>query len=240
MRQGLSLCVTLVGGGLLPPISIPDRYKPGLSVLGRMPQADFDLVYASLKTSPAPPKGQKELTAWLSSEAKNVSAPDLKRMIDTLASLHRLRTRSNTQPDILANDVVEAASKDGYFQGVSSDVLGDRLARLLALDSLSLVDAKAKELQLEAEHAFCDTRIVTDLRPVFGGNVAGSPEAMIIVHTLKIGYHDSGEQKHKEMYFSLDADDIIKLTEALKRAQDKTRILKAKMDSVGIPTVDLS
>jgi len=141
---------------------------------------------------------------------------------------------------VLANDVAEAASKDGYFQGVSTDILRDRLSRLLGLDSLNLVDAKAKELQLEAEHMFCDTRIVTDLRPVFGGNVADSPEAMIIVHTLKIGYHDAGDQKHKEMFFSVDADDIAKLAEALKRAQDKTKVLKAKMDSVGIPTVDLS
>jgi hypothetical protein len=224
----------------LPPINIPDRYKPGLSVLGKMPEADFDLVFASLKSSPGPPKGQKELTTWLSSETKAVSPTDLKRLIDTLASLYRLRTRSETKADILANDVVEAASKDGYFQGVSTDSLRGRLERLLTLDSLNLVDAKAKELQLEAEHTFCDTRIVTDLRPVFGGNVAGSPEAVIIVHTLKIGYHDAGEQKHKEMYLSIDADDIVKLSEALKRAQEKTKVLKAKMDSVGIPIVDVS
>jgi hypothetical protein len=240
MRQRLSLCVTLLCGGFLPPIKIPDRYKPGLSVLGRMPEADFDLIFTSLKTPPVPSKGQKELTAWLSSEAKAVSPSDLKGMVDSLASLYRLRTRSETKPEALANDVADAALKDGYFHGISTDVFKDRLVRLLGLDSLNLVDAKAKELQLEAERTFCDTRIVTDLRPVFGGNVAGSPEAMIIVHTLKIGYHDAGDQKHKEIYFALDADDIAKLAEVLKRAQEKTRVLRAKMESVGIPTLDLS
>jgi hypothetical protein len=230
----------LLSGGFLATIRIPDRYKPGLSVLGRMSETDFDLVFAGLKASPAPSKGQKELTAWISSEAKTLIPTDLKRMIDALASLYRLRTRSEVSPDVLANDVKDAAAKDGYFQGLSADILRDRLVQLLALDSLNVVDAKAKELQLEAEHRFCDTRIVTDLRPVFGGNVVGTPEAMIIVHTLKIGYHDSNDQKHKEMYFALDADDLAALSEALKRAQDKTKALKAKMDSVGIATVDLS
>jgi hypothetical protein len=176
----------------------------------------------------------------LSSEAKAVSAADLKGLVHALASLYRLRSRSDITAEVLANDVAEATSKDGYFQGISPDLTRDRLARLLALDSLNLIDAKAKELQSEAERTFCDTRIVTDLRPVFGSNVAGSPDAMIIVHTLKIGYHDAGDQKHKEMYFALDTDDIGKLAEALRRAQDKTKALKAKMDSVGIPTVDLS
>jgi hypothetical protein len=105
---------------------------------------------------------------------------------------------------------------------------------------LNLVDAKAKELQLEAEHTFCDARVVTDLRPVFGGNISDSPEAMILVHTLKLGYHDSGSQTHKEMYLALDADDVVKLAEILRRAQEKTKTLKGKMDSAGIRVIDLT
>lgn len=218
-------------------IKIPDRYKAGLVVLSDLPDAIFGEVIASLNAMPSPSKGQKELTAWVSSEAKGVSLPDLQNLVETLASLYRLRVKSGVKPDVLAADVAEAASKDSALS-VSADALKERLTRLLAIESLNLVDAKAKELQLEAEHTFCDARIITDLRPVFGGNVSDSPEAMIIVHTLKLGYHDSLSQTHKEMYIAVDADDVAKLTETLKRAEKKSRTLKEKLGSAGIRLIE--
>ncbi len=111
--------------------------------------------------------------------------------------------------------------------------------RLLGIDALNLVDVKAKELQTEAEHIFCEARMITDLRPVFGSNVTDSPEAMIIVHTLKLGYHDFQSQTHREMYVAMDADDIAKLIEVLQRAEKKTKTLKDKMASIGMRLLDL-
>src|SRR6185437_9861138 len=166
----------------------------------------------------------KELVAWISSEMGDVKQADIQNLVETLSSLYLVRLRSSVKPEQLATDVAQSFRE--MDNAVSADILKDRLTTLLALDSLNLVDAKAKELQIEAEHAFCDSRILTDLRPVFGSNVSDSPEAMIIVHTLKIGYHDSRSQKHREMYIALDADDINNLAEVLKRAQDKGKSLK--------------
>ncbi|MFY9951431.1 MAG: hypothetical protein WAK27_22210 [Candidatus Sulfotelmatobacter sp.] len=220
-------------------IKIPDRYKPGLAVLAALPEEVFNQVIATLDTTPSAPRGQKELTAWLSSEAKSVTPTDLRKLVDTLASLYRLRVKSNVTSEVLATDVADAASKDARL-GTSADIVRSRLTQLLAINALNLVDAKARELQLEAEHSFCDARMITDIRPVFGSNVSDSPEAMIIVHTLKLGYHDSASQTHKEMYVALDEDDIVTLTTLLKRTQDKTKALKKQMASVGIELVDIT
>jgi hypothetical protein len=220
-------------------IKIPDRYKPGLAVLATLPEEVFNQVVAALDTTPSVPRGQKELTAWLSSEAKNVTPTDLRRLVDALASLYRLRVKSNVTPEILATDVAGAASKDAQL-GASADIVRSRLTQLLAINALNLVDAKARELQLEAEHSFCDARMITDIRPVFGSNVSDSPDAMIIVHTLKLGYHDSASQTHKEMYVALDEDDLVTLATLLKRTQDKTKTLKKQMASVGIELVDIT
>jgi hypothetical protein len=226
--------------GVLASLRIPDRYKSGLAVLTALPDDVLEKIITGLGANPLPQKGtEKELSAWVSSEAKGVSLPDLQKLVGTLVSLYRLRVKSGVTPDQLALDVAEAASKDASVSA-SPDILQKRLARLLTLTSFNLSEAKAKELQLEAEHGFCEARIITDLRPVFGGNISDSPEAMIIVHTLKLGYHDSISQTHKEMYIALDADDIAKLAEILKRSEEKTKTLKEKMNSVGIRVIDLT
>jgi hypothetical protein len=225
----------------LPSIKIPSRYKAGLAVLAALSEDGFNEVIASLNATPFPPKGQKELAVWVSSKALGVSLNDLQRLIETMASLYRLRIKSEVKPEVLAKDVAEAASKDAAITiNGPADILEERLKRLLTVESFNLVDAKAKELQLEAEHTFCDARIVTDLRPVFGSNVSDSPEAMIIVQTLKLGYHDSGSQTHKEMYVALDSDDVAKLVEILRRAEEKAKTLKGKMDLAGIRLIDLT
>lgn len=223
----------------MPALRIPEKYRPGLAVLSAMSDETFETLVVTLNTAPAPPRGQEELTAWVSSKVAGLSQSDIKRLIETLASLYRLRVRATVKVETLAVDVAEAVSKNTDLKA-PSDLLKNRLVRLLSIGSLNLVDAKAKELQLEAEHMFCDARIITDLRPVFGSNVQDSPEAMIIVNTLKLGYHDSGEQQHAEIYFALDSDDISKMIDVLKRAQDKAKTLKQKLDSVGIRAIDFS
>lgn len=222
----------------MPSINIPDRYKPGLAVLANLSDDAFSKLEATLKTAPSP-REQKELTAWISTEANGITPGNLKRLVETLASLYRLRVKSSVTAEQLATDVAEAASKDDEIKA-SVEPLQSRLTSLLGLGSLDLIDAKAKELQLENEHTFCDARIVTDLRPVFGGNVTESPEAMIIVHTLKLGFHDSRSQQHNEMFIGIDSDDIAKLMDILLRAQEKAKTLKRSLDSVGIRSVDFS
>jgi hypothetical protein len=217
-------------------LKIPDRYKPGLVVLSSLQDDTFDKVTAALKSSP-PPRGEKELAVWISSEVKGPSPQDIKRLIETLASLYRLRTRSAVKLDALSSDVAQAAARDGL--DISIDRVKDRLTTVLVIDSLNLTDTKAKELQLEEEHTLCDARIITDLRPVFGGNVADTPEAMIIVHTLKLGYHNSSNPQHLDMYVALDADDISRLIEVLKRAQEKSRTLKKQFEGGGVRFVEV-
>ncbi len=136
----------------------------------------------------------------------------------------------------LATDVTIAAREIPNFKIPEGVDFTERLAALLALDSLNSIALKAKELQAESERTFCDARIITDVRPVFGENIEDSP-AMIIVHTLKIGFHESG---HKDIYVALDAGDIANLKKTLQRAEDKANKLKAILDKAGLRNLDLS
>jgi hypothetical protein len=218
-------------------LKIPEPYRPGVSVLANLPESSYKAILEALSRSPSSFTRNRELVAWIASEVKDTPALDLAKLVDTLTSLYRLRLRRpGTSIQTLADDVTVAARDIPNFKVPEGVAFTERLAALLALNSLNTIALKAKELQLESERTFCEARIITDVRPVFGENVDDSP-SMIIVHTLKLGFHESG---HKDIYVALDAADIASLKKTLERAEDKARKLKALLDATGIRSIDLS
>ena len=218
-------------------LRIPEAYRPGVSVLAGLPENSHRELVEALSRAPLSFTDRRELVTWIAGEAKSIPSSDLAKLINTLTSLYRLRSkRPDTSVQTLATDVTIAAREIPNFKIPEGVDFTERLAALLALDSLNSIALKAKELQAESERTFCDARIITDVRPVFGENIEDSP-AMIIVHTLKIGFHESG---HKDIYVALDAGDIANLKKTLQRAEDKANKLKAILDKAGLRNLDLS
>jgi hypothetical protein len=154
-----------------------------------------------------------------------------------LASLYRLRSRQpNVSVQDLAKDVAIAARDIPNFVIGEGVDLSKRLAELLAMESLNTTALKAKELQLESERTFCEARVITDIRPVFGESF-DDPPTMMIVHNLKIGFHEPG---HKDIYVALDAADISALQKTLQRAEEKAKKLHSILESTGLRSIDLS
>ncbi len=144
----------------------------------------------------------------------------------------------------VAKDVVTTMRESGRPElhvspEIESSVV-ERLSELLELKALNILETKAEELKSEYEHTFCDCRIFTDLRPVFGGNPQESPSAMLLVHMLRMGYHDSNENRHKEFHIALDSSDLFALKEAIERAETKAKSLKASLEAAGIKSLDLT
>jgi hypothetical protein len=143
----------------------------------------------------------------------------------------------------LAGDVVTTMRESGQPElRIDDDKTGmvtERLAKLLAIESLNVVETKAQELKAEFEHTFCDSRIFTDLRPVFGGDVAKPPSVMLIVHSLKFGYHDSGENRHREFHVALDSSDLAALKDVIARAEKKAATLKSQLEGAGVKPLEI-
>jgi hypothetical protein len=217
-------------------LTIPAPYQPGVSALASLPETAYRQLLDALSRAPSTFNNQRELVAWIASEVKSIPPAEVVRIIRTLVSLYRLRSRQpNTSVQEIAKDVAIAAREIPNFTFDESIDFIQRLASLLVLDSLNTTALKAKELQLESERTFCEARIITDIRPVFGDNIDEAP-TMMIVHTLKIGFH---EPEHKDMYVALDAADIIGLKKTLGRAEEKANKLKTILDAAGIRSIDL-
>jgi hypothetical protein len=108
---------------------------------------------------------------------------------------------------------------------------------LLTADVFS-IGAKALALMQEHERTFCQARIITDIRPVFGSEVSKPPRAVVVAHTLRISYHEGDERK--DFYVALDSDDIESLRELLDRADAKARSLEDVIVSTKVPALGLS
>lgn len=90
---------------------------------------------------------------------------------------------------------------------------------------------------LEQGQAFCGARILTDIRPLFAPDLKAAPTAALVVHTLRISYHQGSELK--QFYVAMDSEDIQALKNTLDRAESKAENLHAVLDTAKITCLDV-
>jgi hypothetical protein len=112
----------------------------------------------------------------------------------------------------------------------------ERFKRLLNITTLNTL-SKAIRLQRDGERLYCDAKILSDIRPVFGDDVSQGPISVVITHTLKLGYHEGDD--HKEFFIVLDAQDLINLSEVIERAHEKAETLDALLEKTGLPRLGI-
>jgi len=84
---------------------------------------------------------------------------------------------------------------------------------------------------------YCDAKILSDIRPVFGDDLSEGPISAVITHTLKLAYHEGGE--HKEFFIVMDQQDLITLFEVIDRAHEKEQALTGLLQKSGIPRLGI-
>jgi hypothetical protein len=113
-----------------------------------------------------------------------------------------------------------------------SEPFKQRLDKLLGIEAFKTI-AKAGRLQRQGERLFCSSRILSDVRPVFGPRPTQRPVGAVVTHTLRLGYHEGSE--HKEFFVILDSDDLIEMSEVVTRAMAKDRTLRELLSSAKLP-----
>jgi hypothetical protein len=114
--------------------------------------------------------------------------------------------------------------------------LARRLGYILETDAIATT-GRADDVASDHEHVFRGVRILTDVRPVFGQDVAYQPEAAVIVDTLRIDHSTDGETR--SFYVALDHHDLEKLKQVVDRALAKTDSLRQFLASAGLAYYEL-
>lgn len=202
-------------------LTIPEEHRQGLLKLVDLSDEQFDQLMMSLSKSQA-----KDLRGLRRSAAESSSVPsaDLAEIMGTLVGLYFVRSRAEIPTIEFVDDVIDALREFDTTRAVEERVpyLQSRLGRAFGIDRLITI-TKALELRNEHNRTFCDAKILTDLRPVFQEDPSSPPTGAVIIHTLKIEYHE--DEEHKEFFVALDRHDIATLTRVLERATAKAKSL---------------
>ena len=223
-------------------LSIPPEFEQGFVELRQLEENQVRALASALGEQ-QPTLRRSDLRRRVGERVRDTIEPDdLSEVLATLYSLYPLRDDTGLpMPDVV--DAICDAMQESYVEELRFSDEDERarfkgmLLELLDVDSLDIT-ARATDLLWEHERTVHGKpRVLTDIRPVFAANPADPPRGVMIVHTLKLDYHEDGQVK--EFFITLDADQVDDLVGVLTRANVKADSLKRMLTGAGIPRIDV-
>lgn len=231
----------------MPRLNIPERYREGLSKLRTLDDPSLQEIRAAIEqlaASHGPDDGDidrlSDLQSALSSTGSAHLRRDLRQIAEAIAGLYSARAARDVSLDEFANkvsDAMESLDSDEFrLPHAERELFRTRLLTLLGAEFFAVI-SKAVDLATEDERTFCQARILTDLRPVFGSHIEDGLKGMVVVHLLKLDYHQSSPAHH-QFYVALNAQDLRELRRVIDRAEAKANTLRSATKGIrlfGVP-----
>ena len=221
-------------------LRVPDQHVEGIAKILSLTDESFEKlaeVLAGLPVKLYP----RDLLVKAITGARGVQPDAVEVAADTILRLCINQAGSNTSTEDFVTQVIQSIGKFSAqklpLSEQNTGTLRSRLTRILNVRSLA-ASAKATSVVIEYERSFSKARILSDIRPIFGTKADSPPDAAVIVHTLRIHYHQDGE--HKDFFVAMDDRDVQDLLEALERAKAKSKALKETLASAKITCVEAS
>lgn len=216
---------------------IPDEHRKAFARLARIEPSAFESIRAILSTS-APCLHLTDLRrrvreAFLSVLPNDAHLGDALVALGTTAS--RLEFGSELTGTEVLNGVASAVTSAEGLTEQERSILLDRVGALANLPVLR-VSSKSTALQLAHSRVFTSSKIMTDLRPVFGEPVDGTDPLFMIIHQLQITALHNDEKE--EIFFAMDDRDLEKLGEMVSRARSKAAQLRQTLKSHNLAEID--
>jgi hypothetical protein len=218
-------------------LKIPDRFKKALITISLLEDAAVQELATALGKGGCSVLSD-EMSSGIAKQTAGSSFKDARALVDALLSLYVLKANTNRTSEKVAQDVAYTLASEGAAsEAVDTEKqrhIADKLNRLLSVEAMDMC-AKATGLQAEFGRVFVDSRVVTDVRPVFGSSVESPPIGAVLIHNLKVEYVERGVRR--ELFFALDCNDISGLMGVLERAKEKERTLRSSLASWGLTVI---
>lgn len=172
----------------------------------------------------------RELAAQVASSVQSSSQQTIEAVIRTLKAFHSVRNDAGVGLEEFSDDVADSLRESEVLRDEDTTRLVSNLRDLMQIENFAL-SMKAYNLERTSERLYCKARIVTDLRPMFGDEPSEGPKGFVILHNLRIGYHES-DKRHKNFYLTLDSVDLLRLRSVIDRALEKSDSLKEHVTSL--------
>ncbi len=203
-----------------------------LDLLSETDKEQFHALLIDLAQSLSPGLSvEEQIRTFLRQSPALLLSEELKRQLPhVLPELHYSRIRLESD-DTFVRELVEAWQERNGRESSSQQLaeLEQVLSAILRVDALR-TSMKGISLMADHERLFLDSRILTDIRPIFDDDKNALPSGAVITHTMKINMYVDGKQV--SMYVVLDGDDLHKLKSVLDRAIQKEQQLSTLTASV--------
>jgi hypothetical protein len=217
-------------------MKIPKTHQLGLIKLSALDDRSIHELFTALETV-TPTLLAKSLARKVWERARAIPKDDVEGIIQAAIGMHRSRSAAVTPSQFAENicKALEDSSKSFKLSPEDRETFKQRLVRLLGFDSSLGTTAKALNVLLDHERVLCSARVITDIRSIFS-IPSEKPTAAVIVHMLKISYHQ--DMEHKDFFVALDSSDIGKLKEVLERAEQKAKSLVTVLQASGVSALE--
>ncbi len=211
---------------------IPDEYKEGFTSLGTLDHENFAKLIRLLNEA-GPATSSSTLIANVSAKFDEAVKNHIVSILEAVTELDEYRSSG----DLDVEDIIEQSYKAILeLETVKTDEdaqqIYERLKQLINADSNIAITSKISDLKADYEKIFLHSRIVNDVRPIFGEDCSKNPKGMLITHNLKIAYRDI--EGFKEIYLSLDMNDVLQIFEQINRTIYKSNSLEKMFRDLGI------
>ncbi len=219
-------------------LPVPKRYIPVLSTIRNLPEPAANELLRVLRDAQIA-RTSEELYQAIAPQVPSIPGEQLKQILGFLYSVYHVRETSEMNRNDFLNELLETVESEAppTSSEASVSAVRQRFKDLLDLKSLGTL-SKAVRLQRDQERLYCEAKIISDIRPVFGDDVKSRPVAATITHSLQIGYHEN-DGDHKEFFIVLDDFDLNELEKVLQRAREKSDSLTQLLDDAGIPRLGI-
>jgi hypothetical protein len=221
-------------------LRIPDRYAPSLAKFILLTPEEIAVLLKALREG-RPSLSIEEIAEALASRLP-LERGDLDGIFNLLVGLQGARGGLELSVDefVAALRASLESSNHEELRDLTPDwsAFQKAITEALADDTALAISAKAMDVMSDHAKRFCTARVLTDLRPVFRSDVEKEDPIFVMVHTLKLVYHENGE--HLETFLSMDRNDLFKLRDVLGRAIKKEESLKAVTAQKGMKVLEVT
>lgn len=202
--------------------------KPHVEVFERLASFDrtqWDSLLDVLRQTPPGFSYSTIAAGLLAQRLQGLTAVEASDLIRAIAALYLNYYRASTGIEEFSESFRSALSRRSSLTPEALGALSTALKRVLELDESLGVSAKGLALLYSEQRLFSECQVITDIRPVFGSDPEVAPPAAMIVHALRIQYHEAGAEH--EVFVSLDTEDLHTLRKAADRALRKDQTLRS-------------
>ncbi|WP_420437344.1 hypothetical protein [Candidatus Poriferisodalis sp.] len=214
----------------MPPIEPPEQYIEAFRALARMPDNDFEVLSELIADNVN--RSAERIIAKQAKERLGMNSAD-----DLIPAMRSMVSFSELQATSLADIISDIAESDSLdLDNEDRATFTTRLGALVVDGPIQRLQ-KGHQLALDYRDVILGTRIVTDIRPVFGEDIDDGPHAALISHILRI---DSQQENQSESYFfAMEEQDLYILQHAVGRALAKAAALKTWMASNKVQRIEM-